>query len=126
MPQIVQRPVRTEQVVAASQDGAHGLVRQRTGLAPQREPNRLIRAGDASFELIEPKPYESIRRRGQPLQLATFAVNADQLVTHVDPVTREPEQLARPRTAADIKRHQRPVPVGPQTAKQIVELPIRD
>jgi hypothetical protein len=77
VPQIVQRPVRTEQVVAAPQDGAHGFVGQRTGLAPQREPNRFIRTGNASFELIEPKPYESIRRSGQPLQLAAFAVNAD-------------------------------------------------
>jgi hypothetical protein len=125
VPQVVQGPVRAEHGVGSLEHSMRGVIAQRSPRTAQGPPHRLSPAPGRSavqLLLIQPQPHERVRRRRHQLRrAAALAHHRDQLLARVDVALARTQQLRRPRPGRDPERHQRPVPVRPQSGKQLVE-----
>ncbi len=128
--QIVQRPICSEGGVGSLEHPVCCVVIQRPSWSAKCPPHGLSATlGDLAVQLflIQPQPDERIRRRGQRLHRpSSLAHHGDQLLSRVDVAVPQPQQLRRPCPSRDPERHQRPVPIRPQRAEQLVEPVIGD
>ena len=130
VPQVVQRPVRSQHRAGPGEHPVRGVIGQRPERAAQRPPQRLVPAGwhqPGHLRLIQPQPHERVRRGRDRLQRpGALADHGDQLLARVGISLGGAEQLRRAHPGRHPERHQRPVPVRAQRREQLAELLIRD
>jgi hypothetical protein len=130
MPQVVQRPVRSQRFPGTREHAQRRVIRQLPERAPQRPPQRLVLPlGNQAphLLLVKPQPDERVRRRRKLLHRPrSLADDRDQLPPRIDVAGGRPQQLRRPGTGRDPQRDQRPVPVRAEPGEQLAELPVRD
>ena len=130
MPQIVQRPVLPERLPGPREHAQRRMVGQLPERAPQRPPQRLVRSRQdqaAHLLLIQPQPYERVRRRRKLLHRpGSFADDRDQLPSRIGIGSRSPQQLRGTGPGRDPERDQRPVAVRAEPGEKLAELPIGD
>jgi hypothetical protein len=107
-----------------------GRVGQLPERAPQRPPQRLIQAARHQalhLRLIQPQPYERVRRRRKLLQLpGPLADHRDQLLPGIGVPGGSPQQLSGPCARRHPERDQSPVPVRGELGEQLTEPLISD
>ena len=130
MPQVMKRPVRSQNLVRPAEHCPGRRIRQRPERAAQRPPHRISGTGRHQamhLLLVKAQPHESVRRGRKLLDRPRpLADHRDQLLARVDPPGQHAKQLGCACTGRDPERQQRPVPVRAQRREQLIELAIRD